>query len=71
MNDVVVLNWKKIRRMLSTIRRYALDRVPILEELRELLDAADIRGKTLTLVLVSSGIRKGRYSASVSRITAS
>jgi hypothetical protein len=32
MNDVV-LNWKKIRRMLPTIRRYALDRVPTLEEL--------------------------------------
>jgi hypothetical protein len=39
MNDVV-LNWKKIRRMLPTIRRYALDRVPTLEELREILDAA-------------------------------
>lgn len=58
MNDVV-LNWKKIRRMLPTIRRYALDRVPTLEELREILDAADIRGKALTLVLVSSGIREG------------
>jgi hypothetical protein len=32
MNDIV-LNWKKIRRMLPTIRRYALDRVPTLEEL--------------------------------------
>jgi hypothetical protein len=53
MNDVVV-NWKKIRRMLPTIRSYALDRVPTLEELREILDAADIRGKALTLVLVSS-----------------
>jgi hypothetical protein len=52
MNDVV-LNWKKIRRTLPTIRRYALDRVPTLEELREILDAADIRGKALTLVLVS------------------
>jgi hypothetical protein len=58
MNDVV-LNWKKIRRMLPTIRRYALDRVPTLEELREILDAADVRGKALTLVLVSSGIREG------------
>jgi hypothetical protein len=52
-NDIVV-NWKKIKRMLPTIRRYALDRVPTLEELREILDAADIRGKALTLVLVSS-----------------
>jgi hypothetical protein len=58
MNDVVV-NWKKIKRMLPAIRRYALDRVPTLEELREILDAADVRGKALTLVLVSSGIREG------------
>jgi hypothetical protein len=57
MNDVV-LNWKKITRMLPTIRRYALDRVPTLEELREILDAADIRGKALTLVLVSSGLSR-------------
>src|SRR5215208_782529 len=47
MNDVI-LNWKKIRRMLPTIRRYALDRVPTYQELREILDAADIRGKALT-----------------------
>jgi hypothetical protein len=61
MNDVV-LNWKKIQLMLPTIRRYALDRVPTLEELREILDAADIRGNALTLVLVSSGIREGAVS---------
>ena len=37
MNDVF-LNWKKIKRMLPTIRRYALDTVPTLEELRGILD---------------------------------
>ena len=58
MNDII-LNWKKIKRMLPTIRRYALDRVATLEELREILDAADVRGKALTLVLVSSGLREG------------
>ena len=43
MNDLI-LNWEKIKRMLPTIRRYALDRVPTLQELREILDAADVRG---------------------------
>jgi hypothetical protein len=44
----------------TTVSKYTLvDRVPTLEELREILDAADIRGKALTLVLVSSGIREG------------
>ena len=44
MNDVN-LNWKKIRRMLPRARRYALDRVPTIEEIREIVDAADLRGK--------------------------
>lgn len=40
-------------------RRYALDRIPTVEEIREIIDAADIREKALTLVFVSSGIREG------------
>ena len=58
MNDIV-LNWKKISRILHKARRYALDRIPTPEEIREILDASDIRGKALTLLLVSSGIREG------------
>jgi integrase len=58
MNDIL-LNWKKISRILPKARRYALDRVPTPEEIREILDASDIRGKALTLLLVSSGIREG------------
>jgi hypothetical protein len=33
MNDVP-LNWKKIRRVLPNARRYALDRIPTVEEIR-------------------------------------
>jgi integrase len=58
MNDIY-LNWKKISRILPKVRRYALDRIPTTEEISEILDASDIRGKALTLVLVSSGIREG------------
>jgi integrase len=58
MSDVQ-LNWKKIRRVLPKARRYALDRVPTIDELREILDAADLRGKALTLIFTSSGIREG------------
>jgi integrase len=58
MSDVQ-LNWKKIRRVLPRARRYALDRVPTIDELREILDAADLRGKALTLIFASSGIREG------------
>lgn len=41
------------------VRRYALYRIPTIEEIREIFDASDLRGKTLTLVLLSSGIREG------------
>jgi hypothetical protein len=34
MSDVN-LNWKKIRRILPLARRYALDRVPTIEEIRD------------------------------------
>ena len=58
MNDIS-LNWKKIKRTLPRSRRYAVDRIPTLEEIREILDAADIRGKALTLLFLSSGVREG------------
>ena len=58
MNDVY-LNWKKIRRILPRSRRYSVDRIPTLEEIRQILDAADVRGKALTLLFLSSGVREG------------
>ena len=58
MNDVS-LNWKRIRRTLPRSRRYAIDRIPTLEEIREILDAADLRGKALTLLFLSSGVSEG------------
>ncbi|MGI0013450.1 MAG: tyrosine-type recombinase/integrase [Nitrososphaera sp.] len=58
MNDVS-LNWKKIRRTLPRSRRYALDRIPTMEEMRAIIGNADLRGKALTLTFISSGIREG------------
>jgi integrase len=59
MNDVASLNWKKINRVLPKARRYALDRVPTIDEIQDIVEAADIRGKPLTLIFISSGIREG------------
>ncbi|MGC2570109.1 MAG: site-specific integrase, partial [Candidatus Nitrosopolaris sp.] len=59
MNDVTFINWKKIKRVLPKVRRYALDRIPTIDEIQNIVEAADIRGKPLTLVFVSSGIREG------------
>ncbi len=58
MNDVG-LNWKKIRRILPRARRYALDRAPTQVEIQEIIDVADVRGKALTMAMISSGIREG------------
>ena len=58
MNDIS-LNWRKMRRVIPPVRRYALDRVPTAEEIRKIVDSADLRGKALILTLLSSGIREG------------
>ena len=58
MNDAS-LNWKKIRRLLPAARGYALDRIPTIDEIRDILDAADARGKALTLMFLTSGLREG------------
>jgi integrase len=62
MNDVS-LNWKKIRRLLRPARGYALDRIPTIDEIRDILDAADSRGKALTLLLLTSGLREGAIAS--------
>src|SRR5215831_8338765 len=58
MNDVY-LNWKKLRRILPKGRRYALDRMPTTDEIQDIITVADLRGKPLTLVFISGGIREG------------
>jgi integrase len=59
MNDAIGLNWKKIKRLLPSPRRFALDRIPTMEEIHKIFEHSDVRGKALTLVLCSSGIREG------------
>jgi integrase len=59
MNDAIGLNWKKIKRLLPGVRRFALDRIPTMDEIRKIIEHSDVRGKALTLVLCSSGIREG------------
>lgn len=59
MNDVITVNWKKIKRVLPKVRRYALDRIPTINEIQNIVEAADIRGKALTPVFISSGTREG------------
>jgi hypothetical protein len=50
MNDIF-LNWKKISRILPKVRRYALDRIPTIEEIREMFEASDNTFNRLRLII--------------------
>jgi len=55
------LNWSKISKLVPRARKTGNDRAPTIEEIRQMLDAADIRTKCIILVCVSSGIRVGAF----------
>jgi integrase len=60
MNDLEnSLGWEKISRLMPRARKIGLDRAPTKEEMRKLLEHADIRMRALILLLSSSGIRIG------------
>jgi len=61
MNDVEEgsIHWMKVSKMVPKVRKIGLDRSPSKEEIRKLLEHADIRMKALILLLSSSGIRIG------------
>ena len=60
MNDLeTALNWEKLSKMMPKARKIGLDRAPTKEEIRKLLEYADVRLKALILLLCSSGIRIG------------
>ena len=60
MNDLEnSLNWWKISKLMPKARKVGLDRAPTKDEIRKLLEHADIRMKALILLLCSSGVRIG------------
>ena len=46
------MTWKNIWRIIPKPRRYALDRVPTIDEIQDIINVADLRGKALTLVFI-------------------
>jgi len=60
MNDIA-LNWKKITRTLPRRKSHASDRIPTIDEIKQLLKYPDRRLKLAVLVMMSSGIRLGAW----------
>jgi integrase len=59
MNDAEKVNWKKINRVLPPAKRSGNDRPPTTDEIRKLILHADLKMKSVILLLASSGIRIG------------
>ncbi|MDV3278656.1 MAG: site-specific integrase [Nitrososphaerales archaeon] len=58
-NRVTSINWDYIGEFVPSARRAGQDRAPTLEEIRKIVDVADLRMRCLALFLCSSGARIG------------
>ena len=62
MNDAEQsVNWAKVSRLVPKARRSGSDRAPTTEEIRQMVQAADIRTRCVILTCASSGIRVGAF----------
>jgi len=62
MNDIEDgINWSKISKIIPHARRTGSDRAPTVDEIRTMLESADIRTKCVILMCSSSGIRVGAF----------
>ncbi len=59
--DHPVINWKKVARGIPRARKFALDRIPTIEEIRKLCEYPDRRIKPIVYMMLSSGIRVGAF----------
>ncbi len=62
MNDAgEAINWTRVSKLVPRARRTGSDRAPTTEEIRKMVQAADIRTRCIILMCVSSGIRVGAF----------
>jgi site-specific recombinase XerD len=57
----VQMNWKRVRSTAPRARLVALDRGPLLEEVRKALDVSQLREKVILLFMLSGGFRVGAF----------
>lgn len=58
----ISLPWKRITRGMPIGRRYAVDRVPTIEEIQRIVEYPDRRIKPVVYTMASSGIRLGAWN---------
>ncbi len=62
MNDAdQAVNWTKVSRLIPKARKTGSDRAPTTEEIRQMVNEADIRIRCIILMCASSGIRVGAF----------
>ena len=62
MNDAgEAINWTRVSKLVPRARKTGSDRAPTTEEIRQMVQAADIRTRCVILTCVSSGIRVGAF----------
>ncbi|MDE0267394.1 MAG: hypothetical protein OXK17_10375 [Thaumarchaeota archaeon] len=62
MNDAEdAISWRKIAKVMPRVRKTGSDRAPTIQEIRQMLDAADMRLRCIILTCVSSGVRVGAF----------
>jgi hypothetical protein len=59
--DQPIINWKRVARGLPRARKFALDRIPHIEEIRKLCEYPDRRIRPIVYTMISSGIRVGAF----------
>ena len=66
MNDVESgINWIKISKMIPHAKKTGQDRAPSIDEIRIMMDSADIRTKCVILICATSGIRVGAFEGMI------
>ncbi|MEO9321330.1 MAG: site-specific integrase [Nitrososphaera sp.] len=58
-NDVIGVNWKKLKAFCGERKRAVKDRAYTIDEIRKLLDHADDRKRIMILLMASAGLRIG------------